>query len=69
MNDLANTVQIVETDETLSSDFSAQVDGHLLKENYSFVLVLLDDLKEVHSQNLKDHAEVVSVGSFVDEGV
>lgn len=36
---------------------------------YSLVLVLLDQIEQVDSEDLENHAEMVSIWSFVDEGI
>ena len=45
--------------------------GDLLDEvkRQSFVVVAFEDFKQVDSKDFEDHAEMVAVGSFIEEGV
>lgn len=61
VNDFANTMQVVEANQNLSGHSPYQG-----KRN-AFVVIPLHDFEEVDAQNLKDHDEVVSVGSVVHE--
>ena len=48
---------------------NCQTNKHTRKKTYSFVIIALDHLQQIHSQNFKHHAEVVAIGSLVNEGV
>lgn len=37
--------------------------------NYSFVIISFDDFQEINSKDLKNHAEMVTVGSFINKTV
>lgn len=63
MDDSAESVEEIKTYEYLSGNFSAEVKRDTL------VVVSLDDFQEIDTEDFEDKAEVVSVGSFVDEGV
>ena len=63
MNDLAHPMHIVKTNEALPGKSPHQRKWH------SLVVISLDDLQEVDSQNLKHHDEMLPVWTMVDEGV
>ena len=63
MDDLADGVEVVEADEALLGDLAAEVHGAAV------VLVALDELEEVHAEDLEDHAEMVTVWALVEKGV
>jgi len=63
VDNLTLTVHIVEADQTLSRQFSYQRNWNAL------VIVTLNQLKKVHTKNLEDHNEVLTVRSMVNEGV
>lgn len=63
MNDLAHTVHVVKANQTLASQLSHKGKWH------TFVVIALNDFKEVNSQNLENHDEVLSVRSVVDKGI
>jgi hypothetical protein len=63
VNDPTYPVEEVEAHQHLSGDF--------LDDFYweAFAVVLFEDLPEVDSEYFEDHAEVVAVRTFVEEGV
>lgn len=63
VDDSANSIQKVEAHEDLSGNLFDEVEGE------SFVVVPFEDFEQVDSEYLEDHAEVVSVGSLIEEGV
>ena len=63
MDDPAHPVHVVQADEALPRESPHQRQWH------SLVVVPLDDLEEVHSQDLEDHDEVLSIWAMVNEGV
>ncbi len=63
MYNITHAMHIVKSDETLFCQGFDQGDWH------SLVVVALDDLKEVDSEDLKDHDKVLAVGTVVDEGI
>lgn len=66
MNDSTTTVHVVQTKENLLGYLLDEVHGH------TFVLVTFDQTKQVFTQNLKNHADVNTVGALmakvVEEG-
>ena len=63
MNDPADSVEKVKTHKNLPGDFLDKI------KRKTLVVIPLQHFKQVNSQNLKDHAEVVAVGTLVEEGV
>lgn len=63
MNNTTTTVHVVQTKENLLGYLLDEVHGHTL------VLVTLDQTKQVFTQNLKNHADVNTVGAFMAEVV
>ena len=61
MDNFAHPMHIVKSNETLPRQFSRKRHGNTL------VIVSLDDLKEVDSENLKDHHKMLAVGSMMDK--
>ena len=63
MDHLTHPVHVVKSDQTLSRESSNQ------RKRYAFIIVSFDDFKKVDTQNLKNHDEVLSVGTMVDERI
>jgi glutamyl-tRNA reductase len=63
MNNLTHSVHVVKTDQALPRKSSHKWQG------YSFVVVSLDDLKEVDTENLENHDEMLSIWTMMDERV
>lgn len=63
MDNVAHAMHIVKSDQALTSKFTNQWNG------YSLVVITLDYFKEIDSQNLEDHDEVLAVGPVVDKRV
>ena len=63
VDDLAHPVHVIETDQTLSSKFSCQ------RHWDSLIVVPLNDLQEIYSEDLEHHDEVLAVRPMVDERV
>ena len=63
MNDPADSVKKIEAHQNLSANFFYQI------QRQAFVVVPFQYLKQVDSQNLEDHTEVVAVRSLVKETV
>jgi hypothetical protein len=63
MNDLAHAVHVVETDETLAGQLAHK------RKRHSLVVVALDDLEEVHTEDLEHHHKVFSVRPVMNERV
>ena len=63
VDDLAEPVQEVQSDEDLLGYDASEVHRN------SLVAVALDNLEQIHSEDLEYHAKVVSVGPPVDEAV
>ena len=63
VDDLADVVQVVKSDEALPGNLARQIDWD------AFELVLLDDIEQIHAQDFEDEAEVLAVRASVDEGI
>ena len=63
MNNLAYTVKVVKTHQALLRHDPAQ------RQRDSLVVVSLDDLKKVDSENLKNHYKVLAMSPVVQEAV
>lgn len=63
MDHIADSVEEVESHQDLPGDLLDEVEGQAL------VVVPFEYFEEVDSQDFEDHAEVVAVGSLVEEGV
>lgn len=63
MYDSTYSIQEIKTHKYLPCYFLDQV------KRKPLVVVALQNFKQVYSQNLKDHAKVIAIGSFVKEGV
>ena len=63
MNDPADSIEEIKAHEDLPGDFLDKI------KRKSLVVIPLQHFKQINSQDLKDHAEVVAVGTFVEEGV
>jgi len=56
-------MHIVKAYQTLSSKFPYK------GKRDSFVVITLDNLKEIYSKDLKDHNKVLSIWPIVDKGI
>lgn len=63
MDDSAYSVEEIQAHEYLSGDLLDHI------ERQAFVIVSLEDFKQVDSQDFEDHAEMIAIGPFVEEGV
>ena len=63
VNDLAHSMHVVQTDQTLSSQSSCK------RHRHSLVVIALDDLKEVYAQDFEHHNEVLAVWTVVNERI
>lgn len=63
MYDLAHPVNVVKTYEALACQLSNKWKRH------SFVVVSFNDLKEIHTQNLKNHNKMLSIWTVMDKGI
>ena len=63
VDDSANAVEEVQSHHDLSGDLLDQVQRETL------VVIALEHLEQVDSEDLKDHAEVITVGTLVEERV
>jgi hypothetical protein len=61
MDDLTSSMNIIKTNQTLSSQPPDKRKWH------STVVVPFNNFKEITSQDLKHHDEMLAVGSMVDE--
>lgn len=59
----ADPVEEIQSHEYLPCDFLDDVDGE------AFAVVFLQDLPQVYAQDLKHHAEVIPVGTLIEESV
>ena len=65
MNDIAVFMQIDQTEERIDCYFFDQPQGHALVLEF----VMLNHIKQIGSQNLKDRAVVLAVDAMVGEVV
>lgn len=63
MYNLAHPVNVVKANEALAGKFAYKWQRH------AFIVVSFDDLKEVHTQNLKYHNKMFTVWSMMNEGI
>jgi len=63
MDDSAYSVEEVQTHKHLPGYLFDEI------ERQTLVVIAFEDFKQIDSENLEDHAEMVTVGSFVEEGV
>lgn len=63
VDDSAYSVEEVQAHKDLSGDLLDEV------ERKSFVVVAFEDFEEVDAEDFEDHAEVVAIGTLVEEGV
>lgn len=63
MDDPADSVQEIKSHQYLPSNFLDQIKGQ------SLVIIPLQDLKQVNTQNFKHHAEMISIRPLVQERV
>ena len=63
MNDPADSIEKIKTHKNLPGNFLDKI------KRKALVVIPLKHFKQVDSQNLKDHAEVVAVRTLVEEGV
>ncbi len=63
VNDSADSVEEVETHQNLSGDFLHQIKREPL------VIVPFENFKQINPQNLKHHTKMISIRSFIQEGV
>jgi hypothetical protein len=63
MNNLAHAMHIIKTYETLSSQLSNQ------RQRDSFVVITLDNLEEINTQDFKYHHKMFSVWTMVNERI
>ena len=61
MDNLTHAMDIVEPNKALLGQSSDEWQW------YTFIIVSFDDFKEVYSENLKDHNEVLAVWSMMDK--
>ena len=63
MYDSTDSVEKVQTHQDLPCDFFYQIKGE------TFIVVSLENLEKIDSEYFEDHAEVIAVWSFEEEGV
>ena len=63
MNDLTDTVQIIEPHQALFCHYAYERQWHAL------VIVALDDFEQVDAQDLEDHYEMLTVCTVVQKAV
>jgi hypothetical protein len=63
MDDSANSVQKVKSHENLASNFLHQIQWQ------SLIIISLQDLKQVYSEDFEDHTKMIAIGSLVEERV
>ena len=63
MNYFTHPVHIVKTYEALSCKLAHK------RERHTFVIVTLDNLKEVYSKDFKNHYKVFSIGTVMNKGI
>ena len=63
MDDPTDSIEKIKTHKNLPGDFLDKI------KRKALVVIPLQHFKQVNSQNFKDHAEVIAVGTLVEEGV
>lgn len=63
MDDPTDAIQEIQTHQDLSSDFFHEIQWE------SLIIIPLQDFKKVDSEYLEDHAEMIAIGSLIEEGV
>jgi len=63
MNDLANSMQVVQTHQTLLGHDAYE------RHRHTFVIVAFDHFEQVHAQNLEHHYEMFPVWPVMQEAV
>lgn len=63
MDNIAESVQEIESDQHLLGNLSAEMEWD------SLIIISLDDLQQVDTQDLKDEAKMISIRSLVDKRI
>jgi len=63
MDDLAHAMHVVKSNEALAGQFSYK------RERDTLIIIALDNLEKVHTEDFEDHNEMLAIGTMMNEGI